>query len=36
LLPPRLNVIGYADRVDWDSLVAQLVAVTRGQGAAAK
>jgi hypothetical protein len=36
LLPPRLNVIGYADRVDWDSLVAQLVAVTRGQGAESK
>ena len=36
LLPPRLNVIGYADRVDWDSLVAQLVAVTRGQGGEAK
>lgn len=29
MLPPRLDVIGYADRVDWDSLVAQLVAVTR-------
>ncbi len=36
LLPPRLNVIGYAERVDWDSLVAQLVAVTRSQGAAVK
>jgi len=33
LLPPRLDVIGYADRVDWDSLVAQIVAVTRRQGA---
>jgi hypothetical protein len=33
LLPPRLDVIGYADRVDWDSLIAQLVAVTRQQGA---
>jgi hypothetical protein len=33
LLPPRLDVIGYADRVDWDSLVAQLIAVTRRQGA---
>lgn len=31
LLPPRLDVIGYADRVDWDSLVSQLVAVTRQQ-----
>lgn len=33
LLPPRLDVIGYADRVDWDSLVAQIVAVTQRQGA---
>jgi hypothetical protein len=33
LLPPRLDVIGYADRVDWDSLVAQLAAVTERQGA---
>lgn len=33
LLPPRLDVIGYADRVDWDTLVAQLLAVTRRQGA---
>jgi hypothetical protein len=32
LLPPRLDVIGYADRVDWDSLVSQLVAVTERQG----
>jgi hypothetical protein len=31
-LPPRLDVIGYADRVNWRSLVAQLVAVTRHQG----
>jgi len=31
LLPPRLDVIGYADRVDWRSLVAQLAAVTRQQ-----
>ncbi len=36
LLPPRLDVIGYADRVDWDSLVSQLVAVTRRQGAVVK
>ena len=36
LLPPRLNVIGYAERVDWDSLIAQLVAVTRSQGAMVK
>lgn len=28
-LPPRLDVVGYADRVDWDSLVAQIIAVTR-------
>jgi hypothetical protein len=34
LLPPRLDVIGYADRVNWRSLVAQLVAVTRRQDAA--
>ncbi len=31
-LPPRLDVIGYADRVNWRSLIAQLVAVTRRQG----
>jgi hypothetical protein len=36
LLPPRLDVIGYAERVDWDSLVSQLVAVTRRQGAVVK
>ena len=30
-LPPRLDVIGFADRVNWRSLVAQLVAVTRRQ-----
>jgi len=36
LLPPRLDVIGYADRVDWDSLVSQLVAVTRRQDAVVK
>ncbi|MDT8388017.1 MAG: hypothetical protein RQ736_10910 [Thiogranum sp.] len=29
LLPPRLDVIGYADRVDWDSLVERLIAATR-------
>ncbi|MDX1697646.1 MAG: hypothetical protein R3308_05130, partial [Thiohalobacterales bacterium] len=28
-LPPRLDVVGFADRVDWDSLVAQIIAVTR-------
>jgi hypothetical protein len=31
LLPPRLDVIGYADRVDWESLVAQILAVTQQQ-----
>jgi hypothetical protein len=36
LLPPRLDVIGYAERVDWDSLVSQLIAVTRSQGAVVK
>jgi len=30
-IPPRLDVIGYADRVDWDSLIAQIVAVTERQ-----
>ena len=30
-LPPRLDVIGYADRVDWGSLVSQIMAVTRQQ-----
>jgi len=30
-LLPHLDVIGYADRVDWESLVAQIVAVTRQQ-----
>jgi hypothetical protein len=28
LVPPRLDVIGYADRVDWDTLIAQIMAVT--------
>ena len=27
-IPPRLDVVGYADRVDWNSLVSQIVAVT--------
>jgi len=36
LLPPRLDVIGYADRVDWDTLIAQLIAVTERQGAVAE
>jgi hypothetical protein len=31
LLPPRLDVIGYADRVDWETLLAQIMAVTRQQ-----
>jgi hypothetical protein len=31
LLPPRLDVIGYADRVDWHSLVSHIMAVTRQQ-----
>jgi hypothetical protein len=31
LLPPRLDVIGYADRVDWESLLAQIMTVTRQQ-----
>jgi hypothetical protein len=31
LLPPRLDVIGYADRVDWETLLAQILAVTRQQ-----
>jgi hypothetical protein len=30
-LPPRLDVVGYADRVDWDSLIAQILAVTGQQ-----
>jgi hypothetical protein len=28
-IPPRLDVVGYAERVNWDSLVAQIIAVTR-------
>ncbi len=31
--PPRLDVIGHADRVDWDSLVSQIIAVTRNKKA---
>ena len=27
-VPPRLDVIGYADRVDWETLIAQIMAVT--------
>lgn len=29
-LPPRLDVIGYSEQVDWESLVQRLVAVTTG------
>jgi hypothetical protein len=29
LVPPRLDVIGYADRVDWHTLLAQISAVIR-------
>jgi hypothetical protein len=32
-IPPRLDVIGYADRVNWNSLVSQIVAVTGQQEA---
>jgi len=32
-IPPRLDVIGYADRVNWASLVSQIVAVTGSQDA---
>jgi hypothetical protein len=31
LIPPRLDVIGYADRVNWDTLMAQIMAVTGQQ-----
>ncbi|MGB5338457.1 MAG: hypothetical protein WBO06_05125 [Gammaproteobacteria bacterium] len=30
-IPPRLDVIGFADRVNWNSLIAQIVAVTGQQ-----
>jgi len=30
-IPPRLDVIGYADRVNWDTLIAQIMAVTGQQ-----
>jgi hypothetical protein len=30
-IPPRLDVIGYADRVNWDTLMAQIMAVTGQQ-----
>jgi len=35
-LPPRLDVIGYSDRVNWDQLVAQVIAVTHSQSAVVK
>lgn len=28
MIPPRLDVVGYADRVNWDTLLAQIMAVT--------
>jgi hypothetical protein len=31
LLPPRLDVIGYAEEVDWVSLLERLKAVTQGE-----
>jgi len=34
LLPPRVDVIGYADQVDWNTLVSQLIAVTTGEASA--
>jgi hypothetical protein len=30
-IPPRLDVIGFADRVNWDTLIAQIMAVTAQQ-----
>ena len=33
LLPPRLDVIGFSERVNWDRLVSQITAVTRQQDA---
>lgn len=32
LLPPRLDVIGYANQVDWSSLLGRLKAITSGNG----
>lgn len=32
MLPPRIDVIGYRERVDWDSLINRLKAVTLEQG----
>lgn len=34
VLPPRVDVIGFSDQVDWDTLVEQLVAVTTGEASA--
>jgi hypothetical protein len=31
MIPPRLDVVGYADRVNWDTLIAQIMAVTASQ-----
>jgi len=31
LIPPRLDVIGFAERVNWDTLIAQIMAVTSQQ-----
>jgi hypothetical protein len=36
LLPPRIDVIGYAERVNWNSLVAQLAAAIKREGAVAE
>jgi hypothetical protein len=30
-MPPRLDVIGYADKVDWPTLIERLTAITSGQ-----
>ncbi len=30
-IPPRLDVVGYANRVDWNKLVAQIISVTGAQ-----
>jgi hypothetical protein len=35
-LPPRLDVIGYSERVDWHSLLDRLAAVTSGQAPVVK
>jgi hypothetical protein len=36
LLPPRIDVIGYADRVNWNTLMAQLIAVIEREAAVSK